>query len=181
VLGLGREPTEKACEQARGEGGDVWPCNYNCPGQIVIGGTKAGVERATQLASSLGAKRVMPLNVSGAFHTPLMRQAADAFRPALMKANFLQPELPVYSNLTARPHGATVRDAMERQIVSPVRWEDTLWAMKEAGVDAFVEVGPGRTLSAFVKKTLEGVTILNIEDAESLKKTLDALEAGALV
>lgn len=181
VLGLGREQTEKACEQARAEGGDVWPCNYNCPGQIVIGGTNAGLERASRLASSAGAKRVMPLNVGGAFHTPLMRQAADAFRPALLKANILKPELPVYSNVNARPHGNTIRDAMERQIVSPVRWEDTLWAMREAGITAFVEVGPGKTLSSFVKKTLEGATVLNIEDADSLKKTLDALEAGALV
>lgn len=178
VLGLGRAETQDACLRARSEGESVWPCNYNCPGQIVIGGLKAGVERASQIATSLGAKRVLPLNVSGAFHTPVMAAAADAFRPALAKAKFMQPAIPVYSNVTACPHEGNMREEMAQQIISPVLWEDTLRALSESGVDTLIEVGPGKTLAGFVKKTLEGVAMLNVEDAESLKKTLDALEAG---
>jgi len=177
VLGLGRAETQDACLRAREEGESVWPCNYNCPGQIVIGGLKSGVERASQIAGTMGAKRVLPLNVSGAFHTPVMAPAADAFRPALAKAKFMPPAIPVYSNVTARPHEGNLREEMAQQIVSPVLWEDTLRSLSEAGVDTFVEIGPGKTLSAFVKKTVEGAAILNVEDAESLQKTLDALGA----
>jgi [acyl-carrier-protein] S-malonyltransferase len=179
VLGLGRAQTEDACIRARNEGESVWPCNYNCPGQIVIGGLKAGVERASQIAGSMGAKRVLPLNVSGAFHTPVMSAAADAFRPALAKAKFAKPDIPAYSNVTARPHEGNMREELAQQIVSPVLWEDTLRALSESGIDTFVEIGPGKTLTGFVRKTLEGVPTLNVEDAESLKKTLEALEAGA--
>ena len=178
VLGLGRAETQDACLRARNEGESVWPCNYNCPGQIVIGGLKAGVERASQIAGSMGAKRILPLNVSGAFHTPVMAAAADAFRPALAKAKFLKPAIPVYSNVTACPHEGNIREEMAQQIISPVLWEDTLRSLSESGIDTFVEVGPGKTLSGFVKKTLEGAVLLNVEDEESLRRTLDALETA---
>jgi [acyl-carrier-protein] S-malonyltransferase len=176
VLGLDRAGVEEACALARESGAEAWPCNYNCPGQIVISGTEAGVGEAAKRAQALGARRVLPLNVSGAFHTPLMRQAADAFRPALAKAGFHDPAISVYSNATARPHGSDVREMMARQIVSPVLWEDTLRAMAEAGVGSFVEIGPGKTLAGFVKKTLEGASVLNVEDAASLEKTLEQLK-----
>lgn len=176
VLGLGRSETDEACATARETGEGVWPCNYNCPGQIVISGTTAGVAEATKRALAAGAKRVLGLNVAGAFHTPMMQTAADAFRPALAKAAFAEPGIAVYSNVTARPHGENMRELLHDQIVSPVRFEDTLRDMAAAGIDTFVEVGPGKSLSGFVKKTLEGVTILNVEDAASLEKTLEVLQ-----
>lgn len=176
VLGLGRAETEEACGQARENGSDVWPCNYNCPGQIVISGTKAGVEEASKIASAKGAKRVLPLNVAGAFHTPMMQAAADAFRPALAKAQFAGPKFAAYSNVTAKPHGSGVRELMHRQITSPVLFEDTLREMAAAGIDTFIEVGPGKTLTGFVKKTLDGVAILNVEDAASLEKALEQIQ-----
>ena len=176
VLGIARLDVELACGIARQAGHSVWPCNFNCPGQIVISGTKTGVEEASRQLQAMGARRVLPLNVSGAFHTPLMQSAADAFRPALAKAGFAEPVIPVYSNVTAQPHDGSIREQMALQITSPVNWEDSLRAMTAAGIDTFVEVGPGKTLSGFVKKTLEGVVILNVEDAESLQKTLEQLE-----
>jgi [acyl-carrier-protein] S-malonyltransferase len=178
VMGAGRAEVEDACIRARAEGQSVWPCNYNCPGQVVIGGTKEGVERGSQIALAVGARRVLPLKVSGAFHTPLMATASDAFKPALMKAKFGPAAFPVYSNVNARPHGDNIRDAMAMQIISPVLWEDILRAMADCGVDTFIELGPGKTLAAFVKKTVEGVACLNVEDAESLKKTLEFIEGG---
>ncbi len=176
VLGMGRVDVERACELARQAGESVWPCNFNCPGQIVISGTKAGVDKASKQVQALGARRVMPLNVSGAFHTPLMQSAADAFRPALAKVSFAQPVIPVYSNVTAQSYDGAIRERMALQITNPVNWEDTLRAMAAAGIDTFVEVGPGKTLSGFVKKTLDGVAIVNVEDSESLAKTLEHLE-----
>lgn len=175
VLGMARADVEQACGIARDAGESVWPCNYNCPGQVVISGTKAGVDEATKHLQAMGARRVMPLNVSGAFHTPLMQAAADAFRPALNKAPFGQGAIPAYSNVTAEPHSGDVRDRMAQQITSPVKWEDTLLALAATGVGTFIEVGPGKTLSGFVKKTLENVAILNVEDTASLMKTLEQL------
>jgi [acyl-carrier-protein] S-malonyltransferase len=176
VLGLGRAETEEACGKAREAGEGVWPCNYNCPGQIVISGSQAGVDEAGKFATEMGAKRVLPLNVAGAFHTPMMATAADAFKPALTKAAFSKPQFAVYSNVSGKPHGENLREAMRRQITSPVLFEDTLRAMAAQGCDTFVEVGPGKTLTGFVKKTLEGVTMLNVEDAASLQKTLEQLQ-----
>jgi len=100
VLGLARAETEEACRRARETGEGVWPCNYNCPGQIVISGTKAGVDEASKIAAEMGAKRVLKLNVAGAFHTPLMAVAADAFKPALAKAAFSAPKIAAYSNVS---------------------------------------------------------------------------------
>lgn len=177
VLGLGRAEVEEACRRACMGDECVYPCNYNCPGQIVISGTKAAVDEASKQAQELGARRVLPINVSGAFHTPLMSTAADAYKPALAKASFASPALPVYSNVTGRPHGSDIRELMAQQITSPVLWEDTLRAMAAAGIDTFIEVGPGKTLTGFVKKTLEGVAMLNVEDIASLDKTLEQLEA----
>jgi [acyl-carrier-protein] S-malonyltransferase len=175
VLGMGRSDVELACQRARDAGESVWPCNYNCPGQIVFSGTKSGVDEATKQAQALGARRVMPLNVSGAFHTPLMAPAADGFLPALHKTQFAPPALPAYSNVTAQPHGDGIAELLARQITSPVLWEDTLRALAANGIDTFIEVGPGKTLTGFVKKTLDGVTMLNVEDAASLAKTLEQL------
>ena len=178
ILGLGREGVEQACRTARDMDLSVWPCNYNCPGQIVISGAQSGVDEAGRQAQASGARRVMALNVSGAFHTPFMESASDAFKPALAKAQFAAPAISVWSNVTGAPHGNDFRAAMARQITSPVMWEDTLKSMAAAGVDTFVEIGPGKTLTSFVKKTLDGVRTMNVEDAASLMKTLEQLEVG---
>ncbi len=180
VLGMERAQVEEACEHTRAEGMSVWPCNYNCPGQIVISGAGEGVDAAATILREMGARRVLPLNVSGPFHTPLMAPAADAFREVLAQAKLGEPKVPVYSNVTAQPHGdvQAMRGLLHRQITSPVRWEDTLQAMAAAGVDTFLELGPGKTVSGFVKKTLEGVTILNIEDLDGMCAVLQKLEVA---
>lgn len=181
VLGMERAQVEEACEHARAEGKSVWPCNYNCPGQIVISGASEGVDAAATILKEMGARRVLPLNVSGPFHTPLMAPAADAFAPVLAEASLAPAGFPVYSNVTAQPHGdpQAMRELLHRQITSPVRWEDTLQTMAAAGVDTFLELGPGKTVSGFVKKTLDGVTILNVEDLDSLCAVLQKLEVPA--
>jgi [acyl-carrier-protein] S-malonyltransferase len=180
VLGLSRELTDEACRQIREEGEQAYPCNYNCPGQIVISGTKEGVAAASVRAQSLGARRVLPLNVNGAFHSPIMALAADAFALDLYEAHLTEAENPVYSNVTAQPHGGpdSIRELLHRQMTSPVLWEDTLLNLRAAGVDTFIELGPGKTLSGFVRKTLDGVLTLNVEDVDSLKATLDKLEVA---
>ncbi len=176
VLQLAPEGVEDACRRASDSSGQVWPCNYNCPGQIVIGGEKAAVERASALCRELGARRVLPLAVAGAFHTPYMAAAADAFLPTLTAATFAAPAIPVYSNGTARPHEGDVAQALHRQITSPVRWEETLRHLAAQGIDTFVEVGPGKTLTGFVKKTLPDAKICNVEDEASLAAALEVLE-----
>ena len=180
VLGLGRQETMEACRQIREEGEQVYPCNYNCPGQIVISGTKEGVAAASVRAQAMGARRVLPLAVNAAFHTPIMQPVADAFVLDLYEAHLADPEVPVYSNVTAQPHGepGSIMELLHRQMTSPVMWEDTLLNMRAAGVDTFLELGPGKTLSGFVRKTLDGALTLNIEDVDSLKATLDKLEVA---
>ena len=179
VLNLGAEPIERACREASDEGGQAYPCNFNCPGQIVIGGERAAVERAGKLCMESGARRVLPLNVAGAFHTPYMQPAANGFQPFLLETAFSAARLPVYSNMTAQPHSGDFAKALYRQITSPVRWEDTLRHMAAAGITTFVEVGPGKTLTGFVKKTLPEAAIYNVEDAASLVATLAGLGVQA--
>ena len=153
VLGLERDKLVQACEQAS-QLGVVQICNYNCPGQLVISGEKAAVDRAGELAKELGAKRCMPLKVSGPFHTQLMKPAGDALAAHFKTIPFHEMALPVYFNCKGAPMGAedTIPALLERQVQSSVYWEDTVRAMEADGIDTILEIGPGKTLSSFVKK-----------------------------
>lgn len=180
VLGLEREKLQQACDGAS-DLGLVQICNYNCPGQLVIGGEKAAVDRAGELAKELGAKRCLPLKVSGPFHTGLMKPAGDKLAEHFRNISFGEMAFPVYFNCKGGPKeaGETIPALLERQVQSSVYWEDTIRRMEADGIDTVVEIGPGKTLSAFFKKTAPGIKTYNIDTAEDLVKVLAALKGEA--
>ena len=159
LLGELREPVERLCEQATADAGTVVPANYNSPEQTVVSGEVAGVERAMALAKDAGAKRAIRLNVSGAFHSPLMAPSAPGLRAALTSANLRDPGFPVFSNVTEQPC-TTARDAADlllRQLTSPVRWTGLVRNLAAAYPDAlFVEMGPGNVLTGLMKRIVPG-------------------------
>jgi [acyl-carrier-protein] S-malonyltransferase len=154
VLGL----DAAAVEAALAGMSDAWPANYNTPTQTVIAGTTAGLEAATARLQAAGAKRVIPLNVSAAFHTPLMAPAAERLRAALDRVEWRSPRITVMANLTGRPHqqGDRIPHVMEMQLRSPVRWAACVQALVEAGFDTFVEVGPKRALTGMMRELAPG-------------------------
>jgi [acyl-carrier-protein] S-malonyltransferase len=155
ILGDTNRPIEEICSQASEESGVAVPANYNSPGQVVLSGEVDGVERAMQLCKDAGAKRAMRLNVSGAFHSPLMESAASGLREALDAVDFGTPHFAVYSNVNAEPVIAPDRAKclLLEQLTKPVRWIDEVRAMAERYPDAlFVEMGPGNVLVGLVKK-----------------------------
>ena len=171
VLGLDREKLLQACQEAS-RLGVVQICNYNCPGQLVISGEKAAVDRAGELARELGAKRCMPLKVSGPFHTGLMKPAGDALAVHFKTISFGAMDLPVYFNCKGAPmgEGDAIPALLEKQVQSSVYWEDTIRAMERDGIDTIVEIGPGKTLTSFVKKTAPSIKTYNIDTAEDYAK-----------
>ncbi|WP_312939969.1 ACP S-malonyltransferase [Oscillibacter sp.] len=177
VLGADRETVAAACKAASSLG-VVEPCNFNCPGQIVIGGERAAVEKAASVAKELGAKRCMPLNVSGPFHTSLLKPAGDALREYFKTVDFQQPTIPVLHNCLGGENrtGETIPALLERQVQSAVYMEDCIRAMAALGVDAIVEIGPGKSLTGFVKKTLPGFPVFSVETAEDVEKLPELLK-----
>ena len=156
VLGLDASAVEAALEGVE----DAWPANYNTPTQTVVAGTTAGLEAATKRLQQAGAKRVIPLNVSAAFHTPLMAPAAERLRAALERIEWRSPRITVMANLTGRPHqgGDRIPHVMEMQLRSPVRWAACVAALLEAGCDTFIEVGPKRALTGMMRELAPGTT-----------------------
>ena len=177
VLGLDREKLQEACEGAA-ELGTVQICNYNCPGQLVIGGEKAAVDRAGELAKELGAKRCMPLKVSGPFHTRLMKPAGDILAAHFKTINFQPMALPVYFNCKGGPmeSGDTIPALLEKQVQSSVYWEDTIRRMEADGVDTVVEIGPGKALCGFFKKTAPSIKTYHIDTAADFHSVVSALK-----
>jgi len=167
VLGLSTEAVESALI---GEP-DVWPANYNTPTQVVIGGTMAGLERAAQRLREAGARRVLPLNVAAAFHTPLMEPAGAALRGALDAAAWRTPAVPVVANYTAEPYRDVVGvpAVLERQLSAPVRWADCVRRLRELGCDRFVEVGPKRALTGMMRELVPEAEAQAISDAQSAR------------
>ena len=175
IIGLDTALVEKACEEAVKEvGGVAVPANYNAPGQIVIGGDAATVEKAGEIAKEKGAKLAVKLKVSGPFHTSLLQPAADKLLPELEKMNIGKMEIPVYTNVTAEvlKSESDIVTTLAKQVVSPVRWEHIIRNMYDAGADTFIELGPGKTLCGFVKRTVKGIVNVNVEDTASLEKAL---------
>lgn len=154
VLGLEAQAVEEALSGLD----EVWPANYNTPTQTVVAGTVAGLEFATQRLQAAGAKRVLPLNVSAAFHTPLMAPAAERLRAALDRAEWRAPRIPVMANLSGRAHdgGDRIPHVMEMQLRSPVRWSTCVASLIELGCDVFVEVGPKRALTGMMRELAPG-------------------------
>ena len=179
VLGLDREKLQQACDGAA-ELGVVQICNYNCPGQLVIGGEKAAVDKAGELAKELGAKRCMPLKVSGPFHTRLMKPAGDALAAHFKTIDFQPMALPVYFNCLGGPMGAedSIPALLERQVQSSVYWEDTIRRMETDSVDIVVEIGPGKALCGFFKKTAPGIKTYHIDTAADFYSVVSALKGA---
>ncbi|WP_226674258.1 ACP S-malonyltransferase [Rossellomorea aquimaris] len=181
VLGMDRDSLKEVTDLVTEEGHIVGLANLNCPGQIVISGTVKGVELASAKAKEAGAKRVIPLQVSGPFHSQLMKPAADQFVSILDSIVIEDASVPVIANVTAKP--VTEREEIKRllieQLFSPVQWEDTVEKLLELGVDTFVEVGPGKVLSGLVKKVNRRVKTYSVQDEASLEQTIQALKEEA--
>jgi [acyl-carrier-protein] S-malonyltransferase len=160
VLGLDAAAVEAALEGVD----NAWPANYNTPTQTVVAGTTAGIEAATKRLQEAGAKRVIPLNVSAAFHTPLMAPAAERLGAALDRIEWRAPRIPVMANLTGRQHqgGDRIPHVMEMQLRSPVRWSSCVAALLEAGCDTFLEVGPKRALTGMMRELAPGKTAVAV-------------------
>ena len=150
--------------------------NYNCPGQIVITGDNKGVDNAMPLLTAAGAKRVLPLNVSGAFHSSLLIPASKELRKTLDKFSPNKPQYKIIYNVSGKEENKPLNDILEAQICHSVYFEDSLKYLKENGVDTFIEIGPGKTLSGLVRKTLTDVKCYAITDVESLNKVLEELK-----
>ena len=175
VLGLDREKLQEACRQAAGAG-VVEIANYNCPGQLVIGGEQAAVDKAAALAKELGAKRCLPLKVSGPFHTSLLAPAGDALREKFRETACGAMRIPVLFNCLGREMGPedTIPALLGKQVQTSVYMEDTIRRLAELGVDTIVEIGPGKALIGFVKKTAPAIKTYAVETCADL----DALSAA---
>lgn len=178
VMGLDREELERVCREVSREGHVVEPANLNAPGQIVISGHKEAVEEAGERARQAGARRVVPLAVSGPFHSSLMKPAAERLSEVLADVTVSDASVPVVANVSARPvtDARTIRQSLIDQVASPVLWEDSVRWMMEQGVDTFVEIGPGNVLTGLVKKVNRRVTALSVQDVPSLERALAELK-----
>jgi [acyl-carrier-protein] S-malonyltransferase len=177
VLGLDDDQVDVACRRADA---DVWVANYNAPGQVVIAGSPDGVEAATKHAKDLGAKKVMPLQVAGAFHTPYMTAARDRLRAALADADPRDSDVPVVSNVDGLAHdqAADWASLLSAQLSSPVRWKHCLLTLADAGVTDFAELGPGAVLTGMAKRTVAGSRTISVATPEDLDKLLEWVGAG---
>jgi len=174
ALKLPPEKVEEVCSSFK----EVYPVNYNCPGQVSCAGAEEEIDGFCAAITAAGG-RAVKLAVSGAFHTPFMAEASSALKDELEKYQIKSAGIPLYSNFTASvyPDNAEgIKENVYNQVVNPVRWEKILRAMYESGVDTFIEVGAGKTLSGFVKRTLTGVSIYNASDVPSLQATAAAIK-----
>jgi [acyl-carrier-protein] S-malonyltransferase len=178
VLGMDRAKLSEITERISAEGNHVGLANLNCPGQIVISGSFRGVELASDLAKEEGAKRVLPLQVSGPFHSSLMKPAAEKFSSVLDDINIKDSEVPVIANVNAKPmtNASEIKERLIEQLYSPVLWEDTVVELLDAGVDTFIEIGPGKVLSGLIKKVNRRVNTFSVSDEESFRDTLEKLK-----
>lgn len=171
VLKLDNETVEELCRNYK----NVYPVNYNCPGQLVVAGLKEEMELFKNDVKQAGG-RAVPLAVSGGFHTPFMQKASEGLGLELNKYSLNNPQIPIYSNFTAMPYGENIKELAVNQIKNPVKWQKTIENMILSGIDTFVEVGAGKTLSGLISKISQDVKIFNVEDKASLTNTLEALK-----
>ncbi len=179
ILGLSGEAVREVCQEAS-EIGMVTLANLNCPGQVVIAGEKAAVERAIELAKTKGCRKAIPLPVSVPVHTPLMQKAADRLAADVAATAWSDLGMPLVNNVDAKPlrRLAEVRESLIRQLPSPVLWEDSVRVMWEIGVRTFIEVGPGTVLTGLAKRIVPEAVMLNVQDPKSLETTLKTLSVN---
>ncbi|AMB94869.1 ACP S-malonyltransferase [Aerococcus sanguinicola] len=177
VMNTPRETIEAACQEAREESGAyVAPANYNTSKQVVIGGYEEPVDLACEKLKARGSKKLIPLKVSGPFHTALMEPASADFKQALEAVDFDHMQYPVISNTTAQAHDmAHLKENLAKQMYRPVRWEDSIRYLLDQGVDCFIEIGPGKTLSSFMKQIDRSVACYRVGDLDNLQKTINEL------
>ena len=171
VVKLSNETVESLCAQFT----DIYPVNYNCPGQVTVAGLKSEMPAFSAAVKAAGG-RALPLKVSGGFHSPFMAEAAGKFGEALESVNFSQAVIPLYSNVTGKPYEGSPKALLQKQICSPVRWETIIRSMIEHGADTFIEVGPGNVLQGLIKKIDPNVRVFGVSDAESLKTTIQEVK-----
>ena len=173
VLGMDADQIDAVVEPIA----NVTVANYNCPGQIVITGGTAGIEQASKVLKEAGAKRVVPLNVSGPFHSPMLRSAGEKLGKELMTVQLGELKIPYVTNVTAEyvTDSSEIRELLTRQVYSPVRWEQSIRKMIAQGVDTFVEIGPGRTLTGFLRKIDRNVTVYQVNIWEDAKQIMEEL------
>lgn len=173
VLGLSAEQIGKVTEEIKG----VTVANYNCPGQVVITGETDSVDAAKEKLLECGAKRVLPLNVSGPFHSPMLKEAGEKLSEVLDQIHFHELELPYVTNVTAEPITdiCKTKELLKEQVAASVRWQQSMERMIEDGVDTFIEIGPGKTLAGFLKKINRTVTVMNISCIEDVDKVASAV------
>ncbi len=176
VLKLSDERVEELCREFPG----VYPVNYNCPGQLVVTGTKEQLDAFIAAVAQSGG-RALKLAVSGAFHSPFMAEAGRELETELLLYTFATPAYPVYANRTAQPYGEDAATTLAMQVQSPVLWKQTIAAMADKGIDRFIEVGPGKTLSGFMPKIDPSLHNHYVQDSQSLQDTLNALSEGGLL
>lgn len=178
ILGLEHDILKSVTDVVTQNGHSVQLANLNCPGQIVISGTVEGVKQAGELAKEKGAKRVLPLQVSGPFHSELMKPAAEQFTDVLNNISFSNAEVPVVANVTANVEtdAKEIETKLIEQLYSPVQWQATVEYMLEQGVDTFIEIGPGKVLSGLVKKVNRRVTTLSVQDTDSCAQAIATLK-----
>ena len=175
VIGLTPDEIVAICQNVEADCGEaVQAVNFNCPGQVVIAGATKAVEKANEALKAAGAKRAISLPVSAPFHSTLMKPAAERLKEVLDKIEFRDAKFPVVANVTAEPvtKAEEIRALLVKQAASPVKWEMSMRNMIRDGIDTYVEVGPGKTLTGFTRKIDRAMTALNVEDMASLEKTL---------
>ena len=180
VLGLDKETVFAGCEkvkatlEAEGKSLVAEPANFNCPGQITVSGDAEAVDMAAEVLKEMGAKRCLPVKVSGPFHTSLMKPAGDALADRFKNESFGDMQIPVVFNCIGREKNAdeTIPALLEQQVQKSVYFDDSIKAMADMGIDAFVEIGPGKTLSKFVQKTTPDIPVYGVETVEEIEKLL---------
>lgn len=195
IIGMDAETLQEICQEATAQSlanlaGDVHPgqgqvtiANFNAPGQIVISGEQGALSVAMELAKARGAKRVIPLAVSGAFHSPIMQPAAAGLAQAIMGTDVYDAVIPVISNIHATPltEAQAIREELAQQIAAPVQWIRTIEYLEGAGVTIFLEIGPGQALTGMVKRIAKGVTTLNVSSVADIEKAAGAIREMGLV
>jgi [acyl-carrier-protein] S-malonyltransferase len=195
VIGMDAETLQEVCQEATAQSvatlvdishpglGQVSVANFNAPGQIVISGEQEALNLAMELAKVRGAKRIIPLAVSGAFHSPVMRPAAEGLAQAIRSSEVHNTTIPIIGNIHATPlTGAqAIREELAQQIATPVQWIRTIEYLVDAGVTTFLEIGPGQALTGMVKRIAKGVTTLNVSSATDIEKVVGTIREMGLV
>ena len=184
VLGLDKETVFAGCDKVReqlsaeGKSLVAEPANFNCPGQITVSGDAEAVDMAAEVLKEMGAKRCLPVKVSGPFHTSLMKPAGDALAERFMSESFGEMKVPVVFNCIGREKTAdeSIPELLEKQVQKSVYFDDSIKAMADMGIDAFVEIGPGKTLSKFVQKTVSDIPVYGVETVEDIEKLLEEIK-----